>query len=852
MKKSKWMKKMAWLLSMAMFVSILLPIGAAADTISENTLSENGALQEGLIVKNRYRDIEETLPEDQMPRGVLYDVNREGASGKTLPEAYRSDQVSENGVCVSYLPDGFRDQNPYGTCWAFSAIGACEASLIRKGLADNSIDLSERHLAYYFYNKGMMSDPKGGAYGDYNLNDDRNYEYLNVGGNSTFTMWHLLSWCGPVAEGLAPYNGLEITGTYNPGGSTCYYSDVDASGLKGEANSVKMAYESDACHVQNVYKIAVGDMGSMKSYKDDVKRMIMKYGSLSMSYYAGGPFGSSTYDSYYNDTYTGTNHAVQVVGWDDKFDKNYFEKVVYDNETGKDISVSNPAPGDGAWLIKNSWGDEGGDAEYGYFWLSYYDLSFNSYEDNNGNTEMRYAYVFDAEPADNYDHIYQYDGDAGDGYVTSSWGEPLIEIAANRFMVQNGKKIWEAVRSVGVGVDQSGVSGTVQIYTDLEIDSEDPTDGTLVHTQDFSLDYPGYHTIKLSKPVYVGDGEEFSVVFLFDEPTYVCISYDNNNGGWIEFYTYENPDVSFWGTPNLGWHDMSEAGMVFRVKAYTDDSDYRPPTLTAFKMNQASTSLVVGKSLQLTASQQVKPGSDGSTSKVFKQRWTSSDDSVATVSSTGEVTAIKPGRATIKVYNGTISATCTVTVSPKETILSSVSLTGKGKAKLKWKEQADVTGYQIYRATSENGIYKKVKTVNGATTVMATVAAHTGSKPYYYKVCAYKMISGETVYGEFSEVKSCAPKKPTGVKATAQKGKKAKVKWKKVSNANGYEIYRATKKNGKYKKVTTITKNKTVSFTNKSLKKGKTYYYKVRAYRLMGGKKVYGLYSDIVKVKVKK
>lgn len=846
------MKKMAWLLSMAMFVSILSPIGIAADTISENTLSENGSPQEEVVVKNRYRDVDETLPEDRRPRVIPDDVNREGASGKILPEAYRSDQVSENGVRVSYLPDGFRNQSPYGTCWAFSAIGACEASLIRKGLADNSIDLSERHLAYYFYNKGLLDDPKRGAYGDYNVNVDPYYDYLNVGGNSAFIMWHLVSWCGPVAEGLAPYDELEVAGTYNADGSTWYYSDVDTSGLKGEANSVKMAYESDACHVQNIYKVAVGDMDSMKSYKDDVKRMIMEYGSLGMSYYAGGPFGSSTYDSYYNDQYYGTNHAVQVVGWDDNFNKNHFEKVVYDNETGKDISVSNPAPGNGAWLIKNSWGDEGGDAECGYFWLSYYDRSFNAYEDSYGNIEMRYAYVFDAEPADNYDHIYQYDGDAGDGSVmNAATGEPLVETVANRFTVQNGKGTWEAVRSVGIGVDQSDVSGVVQIYTDLERGSDDLADGTLVHAQDFSLSYPGYHTIKLDKPIYVGDGEEFSVVFRFDEPTYVSASYDSNNGGWVEFYTYENSSVSYWGVSDREWYDLSNGGLVLRIKAYTDDSDYRPPTLSAFKMNQTSASLVAGNSVQLSASQQVKPGSDGSTSKVFKQRWTSSDDSVATVSSTGKVTAIKPGRATIKVYNGTISASCTVTVSPKGTILSSVSLTSKGKAKLKWKEQAGVTGYQIYRATSENGIYKKVKTVNTATTATATVAAHTGSKPYYYKVRAYKVISGETVYGEFSGVKSCAPKKPTGVKATAQKGKKAKVKWKKVSNASGYEIYRATKKNGKYKKVTTITK-KTLSFTNKSLKKGKTYYYKVRAYRLMGGKKVYGLYSDIVKVKVKK
>ena len=57
------------------------------------------------------------------------------------------------------------------------------------------------------------------------------------------------------------------------------------------------------------------------------------------------------------------------------------------------------------------------------------------------------------------------------------------------------------------------------------------------------------------------------------------------------------------------------------------------------------------------------------------------------------------------------------------------------------------------------------------------------------------------------------------------------VSWKRVKNAKGYQIYRATKKNGKYKKIKTIKKPKTVSWTNKKLTTGKRYYYKVRAYK---------------------
>ena len=97
------------------------------------------------------------------------------------------------------------------------------------------------------------------------------------------------------------------------------------------------------------------------------------------------------------------------------------------------------------------------------------------------------------------------------------------------------------------------------------------------------------------------------------------------------------------------------------------------------------------------------------------------------------------------------------------------------------------------------------------------------------------------------------PTKVTKVTATVAKNKKkVTLKWKKVKNANGYEIYRATKKNGKYTKVKTITKASTVKFTDKKVKKGKTYYYKVRAYKKASGTKVYGTYSAARKVKIRK
>ena len=104
------------------------------------------------------------------------------------------------------------------------------------------------------------------------------------------------------------------------------------------------------------------------------------------------------------------------------------------------------------------------------------------------------------------------------------------------------------------------------------------------------------------------------------------------------------------------------------------------------------------------------------------------------------------------------------------------------------------------------------------------------------------------------------PTKTTTVKVAAVKGVKVKnakklkavVSWKKVSKASGYEVYRATKKKGSFKKIATIKKGSVVKYTNKKLKKKKSYFFKVRAYRVSGKKKVYGKYSSTVKVTIKK
>lgn len=176
--------------------------------------------------------------------------------------------------------------------------------------------------------------------------------------------------------------------------------------------------------------------------------------------------------------------------------------------------------------------------------------------------------------------------------------------------------------------------------------------------------------------------------------------------------------------------------------------------------------------------------------------------------------------------------------------LKTAKVSGGTKIKVTWKRDSKADGYYIYRATSKNGTYKRVKTITKNKTVSWSDTNISTGKTYYYKIRSYVKATTGTKSSGYSAVVSVktALSKPTVTSLTASGGK-VKLKWKKDNNATGYKIYRASSKNGKYKAVKTISKNSTVAWTDKSVKTGKNYYYKVRAYSVNLGKTKYSAYS---------
>lgn len=171
---------------------------------------------------------------------------------------------------------------------------------------------------------------------------------------------------------------------------------------------------------------------------------------------------------------------------------------------------------------------------------------------------------------------------------------------------------------------------------------------------------------------------------------------------------------------------------------------------------------------------------------------------------------------------------------------------------LSWKKVARASGYQLYRLNEETGKYVKIATIKGGSNVTYTDSGLAAAKTYSYKVRAYKSYGGTSYYGSFSaaKVQVTKPQKVQKVKLTA-KASSITIKWNKSANVTGYEVYRLNTKTKKYEKIATVKGESKVSYTNKKLKKGVTYSYKVRAYKTHEGTNYYGSYSAVAKLKAK-
>lgn len=205
----------------------------------------------------------------------------------------------------------------------------------------------------------------------------------------------------------------------------------------------------------------------------------------------------------------------------------------------------------------------------------------------------------------------------------------------------------------------------------------------------------------------------------------------------------------------------------------------------------------------------------------------------------------KSGKTATEYYNARI-----VVADIDEIVNVKASATAYNTASLSWTKSDKASGYQIYRSDND-GAYKLVKEIAGSGTVSYADKTLKPGTTYKYKVIAYKNVSGvKAVSGDSNIVVVKPILKKTSTPKIKKTKKNVKVSYKKVDGANGYQIvYGTNKKITKGKKSVLVRKGTTTSKKFTKLKKGKRYYFKVRAYKTVNGKKVYGAYSKIKSVK---
>jgi uncharacterized repeat protein (TIGR01451 family) len=187
------------------------------------------------------------------------------------------------------------------------------------------------------------------------------YDVANNGGWTLWVLAYLARWSGPVNASDDPYN---ISNYVSPENLTVLKHLQDAIFVPPRNNPLD----------NNLLKEAIMNYGGVVS--------IMTFDD---KYY------NEAHSSFYSDKYSDVDHAICLVGWDDNYDKNNFQIT---------------PPGNGAFIVKNSWGTNWGEA--GYFYISYYDAVLANLMPDNDYYPVNIVFN-NAESTANYKQNYQYD-----------------------------------------------------------------------------------------------------------------------------------------------------------------------------------------------------------------------------------------------------------------------------------------------------------------------------------------------------------------------------------------------------------------------------------------------------------
>ncbi len=184
-------------------------------------------------------------------------------------------------------------------------------------------------------------------------------------------------------------------------------------------------------------------------------------------------------------------------------------------------------------------------------------------------------------------------------------------------------------------------------------------------------------------------------------------------------------------------------------------------------------------------------------------------------------------------------------IVPKANRLTSYGSSKRTTMKLKWIRSSGITGYKIYVYDSSKKEYVLKKTIKNPNTLTCTVTGLKAGKTYKFKIATFCTINGVNYISYLSTDVLISMTVPADSKIIQLNGANhsVQIRWKKISGVSGYLIYRYNKKTKKYVRIAKVKGNTKFTYTNKKLKKSRTYKYKVKAYKQLGGKTLKGKIS---------
>ena len=591
-------------------------------------------------------------------------------SGQSLPARY---DLRESGMVTSV-----KNQDKLATCWAFALCAAMESNALMKGYGE--YDLSERHLAYFTTHYGNSGNEYVDKECPIYCEDKKWYEEHTA----QAPIGALMKGYGPGAEATYPYIGIR-TALNAKDATDCA---LKVSGCifvpNDDINAVKTAVTKYGAVVINIYP-----------YCWNLSRVC---NNSSGAVYASNTNGGKDF------------HFVTIVGWDDNYSKTKF--------------LTTP-PGNGAWIVKNSWGSRTGDK--GYYYISYYDAELKQ--------PLSPWFSFDVSPASIYDYLYQYDGGAGIDVINK------VSSVAMTFKAKENESL------TGIQIKPQGAATvTISLYRNVS-SPKSIGSAKAIYTQSYKITDSGYQTLSFDKTVNINAGETILAVASFSKEVdyYADSAYESDreqggrgianakagetyikkSGSWQDLATYSKKPAS------ACIKVLAKKGHNRKTIKKLAGSNLGTTSLT-FSNNKEATAALSWDAIKKAKKYDIYRKAEGE--KGFTLLKTV--DSKTSKYSDTNLTLGKKYSYMVVAVNDSAESACpvkTITATIEATWIKSLDNSVKGRITVTVNKTKSAESYSIYRLEGEK--YKWIGSTKTGTYIDSTVEP---GKTYTYKTRAVK------------------------------------------------------------------------------------------------------------------